>query len=79
MEMEAKLFKAGKSSTQIELQTHVDTLRGLLQNLKNNNQSLCKAFEMNGKVAAKVDVGIPLSVPLIASRLEMLEEMKPSI
>ncbi len=57
MEMEAKLFKAGKSSTQIELQTHVDTLRGLLQNLKNNNQSL---FNVNTFVvcedAAKKDV-----------------------
>ncbi len=40
MEMETKLYKAGRSSTQIELQTHVETLRSLLQNLKNNNQQL---------------------------------------
>ena len=40
MEMEAKLYKAGRSSTQIELQTHLDTLRELLANLKNNNQQL---------------------------------------
>ena len=40
MDMETKLYKTGKSSTQIELQTHLDTLRDLLQQLKNNNQQL---------------------------------------
>ena len=40
MDMETKLYKTGKSSTQIEIQTHLDTLRDLLQQLKNNNQQL---------------------------------------
>lgn len=57
MEMEAKLYKAGRSSTQIELQTHVETLRGLLLNLKNNNQQL---FNVNTYIvcedAAKKEV-----------------------
>lgn len=57
MEMETKLYKAGRSSTQIELQTHVETLRNLLQSLKNNNQQL---FNVNTYViaedAAKKDV-----------------------
>ncbi len=57
MEMETKLYKAGKSSTQIELQTHVETLRELLVSLKNNNQQL---FNVNTYVicedAAKKDV-----------------------
>ena len=57
MEMEAKLYKAGRSSTQIEIQTHLDTLRELLANLKNNNQQL---FNVNTYVitedAAKKDV-----------------------
>ena len=57
MEMETKLYKAGKSSTQIELQTHLETLRGLLVSLKNNNQQL---FNVNTYVvcedAAKKDV-----------------------
>lgn len=57
MEMETKLYKAGRSSTQIELQTHVETLRGLLQSLKNNNQQL---FNVNTYIiaedAAKKDV-----------------------
>ena len=57
MEMETKLYKAGRSSTQIELQTHLDTLRGLLLSLKNNNQQL---FNVNTYVvcedAAKKDV-----------------------
>ncbi len=57
MEMETKLYKAGKSSMQIELQTHVDTLRELLVSLKNNNQQL---FNVNTYVicedAAKKDV-----------------------
>lgn len=57
MEMEAKLYKAGRSSTQIELQTHLDTLRELLASLKNNNQQL---FNVNTYVisedAAKKDV-----------------------
>ena len=57
MEMETKLYRAGRSSTQIELQTHLDTLRGLLVSLKNNNQQL---FNVNTYViaedAAKKDV-----------------------
>ncbi len=57
MEMETKLYKAGRSSTQIELQTHLDTLRGLLMSLKNNNQQL---YNVNTYViseeAAKKDV-----------------------
>lgn len=40
MDMENKLAKTGKSSTQIELQTHIETLRNLLVELKNNNQQL---------------------------------------
>ena len=40
MDMETKLYKTGKSSTQIELQTHLETLRNLLAQLKNNNQQL---------------------------------------
>lgn len=57
MEMETKLYKAGRSSTQIELKTHLDTLRSLLVSLKNNNQQL---FNVNTYVvtedAAKKDV-----------------------
>lgn len=40
MDMESKLYKTGKSSTQIEIKTHLDTLRNLLTELKNNNQQL---------------------------------------
>ena len=40
MDMETKLYKTGKSSTRIELQTHLDTLRNLLAELKNSNQQL---------------------------------------
>ena len=40
MDMESKLYRTGKSSTQIELRTHLDTLRDLLTQLKNNNQQL---------------------------------------
>ncbi len=50
MEMETKLYKAGRSSTQIELQTHVQTLRDLLQSLKNNNQQL---FNVNTFLVAE--------------------------
>ena len=57
MEMETKLYKAGRSSTQIELQTHLETLKTLLVSLKNNNQQL---FNVNTYVvcedAAKKDV-----------------------
>lgn len=57
MEMEAKYSRSGKSSTQIELQTHLETLRDLLVSLKNNNQQL---FNVNTYVvaedAAKKDV-----------------------
>lgn len=57
MEMEAKYYKSGKSSTQIELQTHLETLKDLLVSLKNNNQQL---FNVNTYVvaedAAKKDV-----------------------
>lgn len=57
MDMESKLYRVGRSSSQIELQTHVDTLRGLLVNLKNNNQQL---FDVNTFItcedAAKRDV-----------------------
>ncbi len=57
MEMESKYYKAGRSSTQIELSTHVETLRELLQSLKNNNQQL---FNVNtylvAEDAAKKDV-----------------------
>ena len=57
MEMETKLYKAGRSSTQIELQTHVETLRNLLMSLKNNNQQL---YNVNTYIvaedAAKKDV-----------------------
>lgn len=40
MDMETKLYNTGKSSTRIELQTHLDTLRNLLAELKNSNQQL---------------------------------------
>ncbi len=40
MDMETKLYKTGKTSTQIEIQTHLETLRNLLAELKNNNQNL---------------------------------------
>jgi len=57
MEMETKLSKAGRSSSQIEMQTHLETLRGLLMSLKTNNQTL---FNVNTYIiaedAAKKDV-----------------------
>lgn len=57
MEMESKLSKAGRSSAQIDLQTHLETLRQLLVGLKNNNQQL---YNVNTYVvaedAAKKDV-----------------------
>jgi ABC-type dipeptide/oligopeptide/nickel transport system ATPase component len=40
MDMESRLYKTGKSSTRIEIQTHLQTLRDLLAELKNNNQQL---------------------------------------
>ncbi len=40
MDMETKLYRTGKSSTRIELQTHLETLRNLLVELKNSNQQL---------------------------------------
>ena len=40
MDMESKLQRSGRSSSQIELQTHIETLRDLLLQLKNNNQQL---------------------------------------
>lgn len=57
MEMEVKLSRSGRSSAQIELQTHLETLRDLLVSLKNNNQQL---FNVNTYIvvedAAKKDV-----------------------
>lgn len=57
MDMESKLYKTGRSSSQIELQTHVETLRNLLVSLKNNNQQL---YDVNTFItcedAAKRDV-----------------------
>lgn len=57
MDMESKLSKTGRSSSRIELQTHVDTLRSLLLSLKNNNQQL---YDVNTFItcedAAKRDV-----------------------
>ncbi len=50
MEMETKLYRAGRSSAQIELQTHVETLRSLLQSLKNNNQQL---YNVNTYIVAE--------------------------
>ena len=50
METETKLYRTGKSSTQIELQTHLDTLRGLLASLKNNNEQL---FEINTHISCE--------------------------
>ena len=44
MDMETKLYKTGKSSTRIELSTHLKTLRNLLAELKNSNQQL---FDVN--------------------------------
>ena len=40
IEMEAKVYKHTRSSRQIENQTHLETLKDLLQGLKNNNQQL---------------------------------------
>ncbi len=40
MDMETRLYKTGKSSTRIEITTHLQTLRNLLAELKNNNQQL---------------------------------------
>lgn len=40
MDMETKLYRTGKSSTRIELSTHLETLRNLLAELKNSNQQL---------------------------------------
>ncbi len=40
MDMETKMSKTGKSSTRIEIQTHLDTLRNLLSELKTSNQQL---------------------------------------
>lgn len=40
MEMETKVFYSGKSSRRIENETHLQTLRELLVQLKNNNQQL---------------------------------------
>ncbi len=57
MEMESKLSKAGRSSTQIDYQTHLETLRQLLVSLKNNNEQL---YNVNTFIvsedAAKKDV-----------------------
>ncbi len=57
MEMESKYAKVGRSSSQIEIQTHLETLRELLMSLKNNNQQL---YNVNTYVvsedAAKKDV-----------------------
>jgi len=44
MDMETKLYKTGKSSTRIEIETHLETLRNLLQELKTSNQQL---FDVN--------------------------------
>ena len=40
MDMETRLSRTGKSSTRIEITTHLQTLRNLLAELKNNNQQL---------------------------------------
>lgn len=40
METETRLERTGKSSAQIELNTHLETLRNLLASLKNNNEQL---------------------------------------
>ena len=40
MEMESKMMHGGSTSKQIENQTHLETLRALLVQLKNNNQQL---------------------------------------
>lgn len=40
MEMESKIMHGGTTSRQIENQTHLDTLKALLVQLKNNNQQL---------------------------------------
>ncbi len=57
MDMETKLYRTGKSSTRIELTTHLDTLRNLLAELKNNNQQL---YDVNTYItcedAARKDV-----------------------
>ncbi|MCK9303450.1 MAG: ATP-binding protein, partial [Bacteroidales bacterium] len=50
METETKLYRTGKSSTQIELQTHLETLRDLLGALKNNNEQL---YEVNTHIVCE--------------------------
>ena len=50
METETKLYRTGKSSTQIELETHLETLRELLASLKNNNEQL---FEINTHISCE--------------------------
>lgn len=42
IEMENKMDRTFRSSAQIELNTHMQTLRALLQDLKNNNEQLFK-------------------------------------
>lgn len=50
METETKLEKAGKSSKQIELETQLETMRSLLEMLKNNNEQL---FNVNTHIQCK--------------------------
>lgn len=52
VEMEIKMNKAMKTSQQIETQTHYETLRELLTNLKNNNQNL---YNVNVHITAEED------------------------
>ncbi len=57
MDMETKLYRTGKSSAKIEIETHLETLRNLLQELKTSNQQL---FDVNTFItcedAARKDV-----------------------
>lgn len=53
MEMEVKLSKSGKASTKIETETHYETLRELLADLKNNGENL---YNVNMHIVAKETV-----------------------
>ena len=53
MEMEVKLNKLGRASTQIENQTHYDSLKELLTSLKTNNENI---FNTNIHITAEEGV-----------------------
>ena len=50
MEKKSRLSRGGKSSRVIEDQTHLETLQGLMNELKNNNEQL---FDVNTHIMVK--------------------------